>query len=221
MKRYISLPIFLALFLFSFSAVNAQNMTLNPASVTKTVNEQFTVDLILDTQNKPIVGVDAKITYDPTIIEILGVTNGDFFDDGASNYSNSGTLYILGAFSQALRAETGTGKVATITLRGKKEGVDKLTFVCSTQTNDSNILDATSNDLIKCDGVKGGTYTFTSGSSGSEPTSTPGPTATPTTGSGTGRTPTPTPPVSGVSLPTIMSLGLGMLLTIIGIAVIF
>lgn len=202
----------------------AQILILEPSTSSKPVGESFTVDLLIDTQGKPIVGSDAKILYDATTMEVVSVVKGDFFDVGASNFADPGKLYILGAFNEALKDSVGKGKMATITLKGKKVGSSQLGFVCSTQTNDSNIIDAASNDLIKCAGITDGTYTFTQGgttgpTSTPQPTSAAGATSTPAT-TGT-LTTTPTPPVSGLALPTIFSFGLGAVLTIIGLAIIF
>ena len=196
-------------------SVSAQTFSLSPQSASKTVGEDFTVDLNIDTESKAVAGADVKITYDADTIEMVRVVNGDFFSEGANNIS-AGRLYVAGFFSEQFKTKTGTGKVATLTVKGKKAGSVQLIFVCTAQTNDSNILDASANDIANCSAIRNGTYTF-SESSSSSPTSTPTPTPT----GSSSYTPTPTPPVSGVALPTILSVGVGFLLTIIGLAVLF
>lgn len=195
---------FFALLLIFSGGVKAQTFSLDPASASKSVGDTFTVNLNIDTAGKEVAGADVKITYDEDIIEITKVEKGDFFTDEAHNIG-TGTLYVAGLFSEQFKTKAGTGKVAILTLKGKAEGSDQLVFVCTPQTSDSNILDASANDIIACSGIRNGTYTFSEG-------------VAPTPG---GATSTPTPPVAGVSLPTIFSLGIGALLTIIGLAIIF
>lgn len=192
----------------------AQTFSLSPSSATKPVGEEFTVDINIDTAGKAVAGADVKITFDPEILEIdqAKITEGSFFSDSASNVNaQTGTLYVAGYFREQFETKTGTGKVATVTLKGKKAGSSALAFVCTAQTNDSNILDASANDIINCSGISNGNYTI--GGSSSGPTSTPASTGTATA--------TPTPPVSGVGAPTIFALGAGALLTFIGLAFIF
>lgn len=219
--------------IFAKSA-SAQVLILSPSAASKNVGENLSIDINIDTEGKAIAGADIKFTYDPTILQIVSVSNpktatGEVFDEGASNFSTSGTVYIVRAFSQALKTFGGDksdatldkGKVATITFKGKKAGTGTLAFVCSADTNDTNLIDVNSNDLAKCSRISNGTYTILEASgedNGDDGDETASPTATPTPRS---RTPTTTPPVSGVALPTIMSFGLGAILTIIGLAVIF
>lgn len=209
--------------LWQAGLVSAQFMSLTPASATKKVGEEFTVTLEINGEGKAVAGADAKITFDASLLEItgvgeVGVANGGFFTDEAHNIGD-GTLYIAGFFKEQFATKTGIGKMVTITLKGKKTGTAAVNFVCTPQTNDTNVLDASANDIINCSGTKGGSYIIIA--SGGEGTPTATPTATPTPIPGTARTPTPTPPVSGIALPTIFSLGAGILLTIAGIAFIF
>ena len=208
----------LSFFLVAPEEALAQVFSLSPAKASKSIGNEFTVDVNIDTQGKAVGSADVKLTYDKDMMEVVGVTlangTGDFFDDGAKNIATPGLIYILGTFREALNPKEGSGKVATITLKGKKAGSDQLVFACTTQTNDSNILDLSGNDLINCSGITSGVYTFSEGGEEAEPTAIP-------TSSGSSATATPTPPVSGISLPTISAFGIGALLTIIGLAFIF
>lgn len=206
-----------ALFLvYGFMAAktaSAQTFSLNPSSATKKVGEEFTVDLNIDTAGKQVAGADVKITFDSAAIEVVRVSEGTFFTDEAHNIG-SGTLYVAGFFAEQFKTESGTGKIAIITLKGKTTGTAQLTFVCTTATNDCNILDGSANDIINCSGIRNGSYIISEADGSSSPTATPTPTPT----GGTAATATPTPPVSGIALPTFFSLGLGMFLTILGFA---
>jgi len=185
--------------------VDAQVFSLNPQTAQVTVGDEFTVDINIDTQGAAVAGADVKLTFDPNVLEVTNVQAGDFFGDEADNVS-SGTLYVAGFFKEQFATKTGTGRVAQLTLKGKQEGTSTFTFVCSTQTNDCNILDASATDIIKCTTIQNGSYTFSGAAA---------PTATPTV-----QGPTATPPTAGFSAPTFFSLGLGVLLTIVGLAII-
>lgn len=197
--------------LLATSPVVAQVLSLSPSTATKNTGVEFTVDLNIDTAGKAIAGTDVKLTFDPNILEVIKVERGDFFSDGAHNIG-SGTLYIAGFFPPQFETKTGTGKVATIYLKGKVDGASALIFVCTPQTTDTNILDASANDIVNCALMSNGNYTFSAGG-GTQATSTPRPTSA--------QNPTATPPTSGITLPTTFTLGVGMLLTILGIAIAF
>jgi len=200
------------------ASVSAQTLNFSPQTATKKVGEELSIDLNIDTAGKAAAGTDVKLTFDTSMIEVVSVApmkaakeSGGFFTDGAYNLSGD-SLYLAGFFSEQFKTDTGTGKVATIKIKGKKVGSGQLVFACTTQTNDTNILDAQAADIINCTGTKNGTYTFIA-DSGSTPTSTPAPGA-----------PTATPaavPVSGMSLPTILSFGFGALMMFVGLVFLF
>ncbi len=194
--------------------VNAQIFTLSPSSIAKPAGEEFSVNLNIDTQNQAAASADVKLTFNSSILEIVKVVNGDFFSDEA-NYIGTGTLYVGGFFKEQFKTKTGQGVLAVITLRGKAAGNSALTFVCSREKTDSNILDATAADIINCSGINNGSYTI-NGTGAPEPTSTP----VPNTPTPAGPTPTMAVPVSGNFLPTVLFGTMGILLTIVGIAII-
>ncbi|MDP1709564.1 MAG: cohesin domain-containing protein, partial [Candidatus Komeilibacteria bacterium] len=197
--------LFIFLFFIGVDAVFAQVLKLVPQTATKKVGEELSIDLTIDTNSKPVAGTDVKITFDAETIEIVSVASmkaakesGGFFTEGAYNLS-AGNLYLAGFFGEQFKTDTGTGKVATIKIKGKKVGSGQLVFACTTQTNDTNILDAQAGDIINCAGTQNGVYTFVA-DSGSSPTTAP--TSTPVPGSPTA---TPTIPVSGMAVPTLFA----------------
>ncbi len=214
-KSQIKVSLSLALFflvwsLLLASQVQAQTFSLTPATATKSAETEFNVDLSVDTAGKAVSAVDAKITFDATVLQVVSVQKGTFFPEVTQNIY-SGTLYVSGSFAEAGQSASGSGKLATITLKGKDGGTSPFTFVCSTQTSDSNILDTSvpAKDIINCSGTRSGSYTILGAAVGMGG------------GSEEGLTPTPEPPVSGITLPTIFFLGLGALLTILGLAFVF
>lgn len=194
--------------LFKAGPVFGQTFYLSPIEATKSAGLLFPVDLNIDTTGMSISAADVKITFDPEILEITEVEEGTFFTDITYNIY-SGTLYVGGS-SLEEGGKTGSGKMATLTLRGKSAGVGQLIFVCTTQNTDTNIFDtsAETKDIVNCSAIKNGKYTITGSSSvgGEDLESTQ-----------SAATPTPEPPVSGISLPTFFSFGLGILLFSVGL----
>lgn len=196
-------------FFLNVRPVWAQFFSFNPTGVTKNIGEQFTVVINVDTGGKQVKGADAKISFDPAIIEIVSIEKGAFFPKGGYNVdTDTGKIYLSYGFDQALTTNSGTGSFVTLTLKGKKAGTGNLTWVCSAQTSDTNIWDVSSNDIVNCSSTAAGVYTIVE--SGSSPTGTPGPTGNPTA--------TPSIPATGVTLPTFLTVGVGILLTIVGLA---
>jgi len=199
-------------YLLLATKANAQIFTLSPSSTTKPAGEEFAVNLNIDTQNQAAASADVKLTFNSSILEVVKVDNGDFFEDTA-NYIGTGTLYTGGFFKEQFKTKTGQGILAVITLKGKTAGNSALTFVCSSEKNDSNILDAAAADIINCTGISDGSYTING-------TGAPEPTSTPVSATPAGPTPTMAVPVSGNFLPTAIFGISGALLTILGIAII-
>jgi len=199
----------LALHFALAKAANAQTFSLSPSTATKSAGLEFNVDLNIDTAGKAISAADAKITFDATVLQVVKVQKGTLFPEVTQNIY-SGTLYVSGSFAESGESASGSGKLATITLKGKTAGTSPFTFVCSTQSTDSNLFDtsATPKDIINCTGTKSGSYTILG-------------TAVGVGGEAEEATPSPEPPVSGISLPTFFSLGAGLLLTVLGLIFVF
>ncbi|MGI5825820.1 MAG: cohesin domain-containing protein [Patescibacteria group bacterium] len=195
-----------------------QVFTLSPSTATKSAGTEFSVDLLIDTGGKVVSAADVKLSFDAGVLQIVDVAEGSFFPQVSHNIY-SGTMYVGGVFVDESEYKSGTGKLATLTLKGKTPGTASLAFVCTSQATDTNILDslATPTDIVKCSSLKNASYTFT-GSSSTTPTPT-----VPAAGLGgdAGATPTPEPPVTGVSLPTLFSVGFGLALVIFGVAFLF
>lgn len=213
MKKTAFIALLVAGFLYLSSAkeVLAQFFSFDPASLTKNVGEQFTVVVNIDTGGKQVKGADAKISFDPAIIEVVSIEKGTFFPKGGYNIdTDTGKIYLSYGFDQALLTDKGTGSYATLTLKGKKVGTGNLTWVCSAQTSDTNIWDVSSNDIVNCTLTTNGVYTIVESGSSTSPTVTPGLTGNPTA--------VPSVPVTGIVLPTFLMVSAGVLLTIVGLA---
>lgn len=218
-KIFLISVIFFFVFLICPQAVLGQVFTLSPSTATKSAGTEYTVDLLLDTEGKVVSGADVKMSFDAGVLEVVDVTEGSFFPEVTHNIY-SGTLYIGGVFPNESQYKSGTGKLATLTLKGKTSGTASLAFVCTSQATDTNIFDtsATPTDIVKCSSLKNGSYTF----SGSSAAATPSPTiAAGGLGGDSTATPTPEPPVTGISMPTLFSVGFGLALLVFGAAFLF
>lgn len=190
--------------------VFAQSFSLIPQTATKSAGQEFNVSLEINTAGQEVSAADVKLSFDEEILQVVSVTKGSFFPEVSHNIY-SGTLYISGSFLNLNETASGSGKLATLALKGKSAGVSALAFVCSSQTTDTNIFDgsATPKDIVDCTLTKDGSYTITGGLGGSSEATT------------SGTTPTPEPPVSGIAWPTFFSFGLGLFLTVLGLVIIF
>jgi len=196
---------------FDVKEAKAQFLSLEPGTNQISAGEEFSVNVNLNTEEVAVAGADVKLTFNSNILEVTKVEKGDFFSGGGYNIGN-GVLYIAGFFSEKRETKAGIGKVATIYLKGKKGGSSALTFVCSSKTNDTNILDASANDIVDCNMTKNGSYVVIGGNLQL--------TATPTTSSSFGQ-PTGSLPESGNVPSTIIGLGLGLILTFLGFRMAF
>lgn len=199
-------------FLFA-GKVSAQSFSLVPATASKSAGLEFTVDLNIDTGGQKVTAADVKMSFDPNILQIVSIQEGTFFTETSSNIY-TGTLYVGGSFLNVGQTASGTGKLATLKLKGKTAGIGLLSFVCTAgKTDETNIFDnaATAKDIVSCALLKNGSYTINGVA-----LSGVGDVAVSTT-----VTPTPEPPVTGISLPTIFFFGIGTLLLILGLVFVF
>jgi len=204
--RFVSL-LFILVFIVVLirpSIVSAATLSLSPQARIVAPGETFSVDILIDTAGESVTLADVYLTHDKTLMSLLTVTNGTFFPD-TYHLLTPGEPYIGGALSKAGESFKGTGKVATLTFKTLKEGVDTLAFNCQAgKTSDTNITRANdAADIVECSALVNGVYTISS-------TLTPG-AATPT--------PNSLPQAGSVST-TLIGVGVGILLTIIGIIVI-
>lgn len=183
-----ALKIFLntfCLFLVSFvvaGGAHAATLEFSPSTGSHTTGEGFDVEIKVDTSDTETTSTDAVIVFDKTLVSIDNVTYGSFYPTVLHSEQN-GKLYISGMVDSAGDSKSGTGTLATVTLKGLTAGTATLSFECETgRTDDSNISenDLDSTDVIDCSALDDASFTFTGGA-----VSTPEPTAAPTTPPGT------------------------------------
>lgn len=174
----------------------AATLSLSPSTSTVNVGDKLNVAIILNTDSQTISGVDAKLRFDKAVFAVedssssqtgVQIQAGTLLSTVAFNsVSNSdGTISFSAAKTGGSSGYTGTGTLATITLRALTASTGSpVTFdFTSGSTTDSNISTGTSDVLTA---VTNGNYvvnTATSSSTTSSTTSSPTATSTAATGS--------------------------------------
>lgn len=132
-----------------------------------TVEVQVTVDAGLDKLN----GVDAYIKYDPSLVSVDSVTDGSFFPTVTKETGTSGTVWISGMVDDPAISKTGTGTLATITLKGLKDGSDTISFECDSSKIVKNDINAS--NVLDCNKNTNASIEIGAGGPSAEPTATP------------------------------------------------
>ena len=176
----------------------APNVLFSPTSQTVNLNDTFEVTITINAENNSVMGSDVTILYAGSDLEVTAKTNGGFFPEFTSANNPSGRLELHAYTSAQFDSRTGSGTYAKVTFKAKKgSGSSGITFACSGNHTDTNILTTSGTDVLSCTALNqiGVTYT------GVTNTATP----TPTTGSGSSPTPTPTP-TGGNTIPVCANL---------------
>src|SRR3989338_11126398 len=228
------------------SEVLAQYFTLQLATTSATVacSQNFQTKILINTVGEKTIAADALIKYDPVKVKINfdKSVKGDFYTYFSANplggYSDKA---LISSWEESVAREKSTTTdtlMATLDITPLSAGSTTLSFDCVGTTGaDSNInrsLDFS--DIIKCADNKPLTFkiTGTDTACGTTPTSTPSATLTPAPTSTPSATPTKkptsTPVPTNTLVPTVSSLpnvgstrvtlaavGLGLILTIVGI----
>ncbi|MEK7544144.1 MAG: Ig-like domain-containing protein [Patescibacteria group bacterium] len=103
-------------------AAPATTMAIIPASITKKVDDVFTVEVTIDTGENQIVAIELHITFDETKLEAKTITNGSLFPNVlASGTIEPGAGSITVGAADAKEPVRGVGTVATITFQAKEK----------------------------------------------------------------------------------------------------
>lgn len=179
-------------------AAPATTLSLEPAAITKNVNEEFNTNIVINTGGNTIVSVDLVLNFNPQILEATGISLGSFLTGATEiqkNINNQTGKIIYSFYVQSLNAKSGTGTLAVVSLKGKNSGTGTLDFDSQTTVGalqeGQNVLTGTTPASII---IQGATATATlTPTPTSTPTGTPSVTATPTPTTAAGATATPTP----------------------------
>lgn len=229
--------------------VQAQVLKFQLANPGQTIvpGQPFQLNIMINSSGQQIMGADAMIIYDPTVLSISSTQNGGFF----SSYSDSqiggvNNKYLMSGWeiSEAYAKSNTTDAVfATMNVILKSSASTPVKFDCTPgSTTDSNIWNTLQADIINCNGLS--PITLAAGASNSTPapsilpetgpTGTPSativpvptdiPTATPVPPTATPVPPTNTPvptiaqlPRTGTTEITVGAIGAGLVLTFAGL----
>ncbi len=210
--QYNVVAFFLLSFLLLINPSASLAQTSSPhLSLTPTVKEvntgiNFNVTVSVDTGGQRASGVDAVVQYDSSLLEVVSVSEGTFFPTITTITTTLGKVEIYGVADTG-SPKTGTGTLATITFKGKAPGTAAVSFVCqSGSTSDSNVNSTSDTDVIVCASNVNASYVIT----GQSTTTTPAATAS-----------AESLPQTGFLEPTVLMIGGGIILMILGLAFIF
>lgn len=200
MKKILAFLILIAFLMLSkpVAAFAAASLSLSPATASKSINDTFNVDIILDTGGEAVSGATAILTYNTTKLSITTgsqITAGAIFSNPLTNTVNASTGEIRFDSGSLGTAYTGRGTMATISFRALAAGnaAVNFTFVPTSTTNTSLVAAASSPTNILTT-VNNGVYTI-----------------------GTTTTTTTTPPVTGALENTLMAIGAGVFFILTGL----
>ena len=173
-KNLFFLSLFALCVFFPFSSANASTISISPTSGTYAVGATFSVNILLNTQNTPVSGVDiSDFNYNPAVLEVVSVNPGVLFSVTQTNITNASTGKIT--FQQTSGGSgtyNGSGTLATINFKAISAGTSNLSFnFTSGATNDTNVAGSgasTGTDTLMS--VTGGTITVGPSSGGSSVT---------------------------------------------------
>lgn len=216
----------------------------NPSAPVCT-NTDFKVKILINTNNVDTNNGDTLITFDPAKLTVKSASTGNFYtyfsDSGLlGGYTNK---YLVDSWEESAahtkKSSTDT-LFATLNLNAKAEGSTSLALDCAPNTgSDSNINRASDSvDILNCSALQPLSFNITScgATSAVTPTVTLVPSATPVPPTPTAVAPTSTPrptalpaatntpkpqvtalPRAGAAEMTVAFLGIGGLLTIVGL----
>jgi hypothetical protein len=178
-------------------AAPATTLSLTPATLTKNIGDEFTLEAKMNTGPNQIVAVELNIAYDATKLQAEFIHNGTMFPNILSSGTvNNGVASIQLGATNTTTPVTGTGTVATIKFKAIAATTAPITVRFGNNTFVGALGEGATNALTSSVPA---TITINSGSNNTNttPTATPMRTPTPTGGTGNGNnTPTATPAIT-------------------------
>lgn len=116
--------------------VEEQEISFSPNSYNLHVGEALVVDIVIDNPGKEMIGVDLGILYDPTVLEFIKISPGDFFLapqilGEKVDLSTGKIFYSIGSFKPSLKS----GVIASFYFKAKAPTIKTtLSFMQNTQT---------------------------------------------------------------------------------------
>lgn len=149
--KIILLSASLAFFGFFFSvqtfAQVKPSIYLQPDFQQLGVDDEFLVGVLINS-NDQLVGADAKINFDPQILEVTSIDDGDVFDRMALKSVSEGRIVITGLADEGEKFK-GLGRLALIHFKAKDAGEAVLEVEFNVgSTTDSNLSSVEVKDTL-------------------------------------------------------------------------
>lgn len=84
------------LFLLAIASIGsvyaAVNMNIDPPQQNMNVGDQFSLNIQIDPQGTTVAGIQADIRFNPAVLQVVKVVEGNFLNRGGSTFFNSGTI---------------------------------------------------------------------------------------------------------------------------------
>lgn len=136
--------------MFASTSLAAPRLYFDPENANAAKGIDRKIDLKIDVENKSAFGADATLTFPSNDFTIKAVDNGGFFSDFSYALSD-GKIEIHAYFSTLYNSKSGNGNFATITVNSNKDSGDgNLTFVCSANSTETEILDSNGENILTC-----------------------------------------------------------------------
>ena len=118
---------FLTLFLFVLErGVFAASFSLNPEIVSTQAGQEFSVDVLINTQKTSVDGADVVLTYNSEKLEVVKIEGGEAFGDYPIQKAESGLVKITGIAASQGPFFSGEARFASVrfkALSGGEEGI--------------------------------------------------------------------------------------------------
>ncbi|NCN59342.1 hypothetical protein GW940_05490 [Candidatus Microgenomates bacterium] len=130
--------------------IQAAKLIIDPPTGTYAVGQQFQSKITLDTEEAATAGVDVLLKYNPAILKITNVQNGEIFSQYISQKidNDKGSLSLSGIVAlDDAKGYTGNGTFATVVFEGIAVGAASVDFDFSPGVrSDSNVAAMSSVD---------------------------------------------------------------------------
>jgi len=138
------------------------DLVLTPSTDSISVGETFEVDIQAEAGDLGVVGIDAYLDFDPEILAVAGITEGETLDTVIRNYSDNSTGHI--SYSAGILNGSSSGTFTVATIRFVALAATTVDTAVTFSTTDIRYSMVTTTDGINVTGnLTGGSYTVVSG----------------------------------------------------------
>jgi hypothetical protein len=150
MKRLLYLFVALLFITIVASPAVASSLSLQTDEAKVTIGNEQSIAIILDTDEKEIVGADVVVTYDVKKLKLIEIMEGLMFSQYVKeNNDKEGKVMISGVIDPAKKSYKGKDTFVTLKFETLKEGKADVRIEYSEGSrNDSNIADRNGNDIL-------------------------------------------------------------------------